>query len=224
MERLLVGQNTIKILGLYDQANPDAFHLGNLFISIGGYNISIGLRTTDRLQEHVSNIIFDVDGKTRNHMIEAAVKRKTETLAREYNKKVSELDKRAKELSLKHVAIMATSTPYITKFKESGRIVIGEKSLEFYADKVANFGNEYYVLLFDIENKTNDDYTINGLTLTSIDRDNTNLIKGVFNCPSRLNADTLLHCSFATQDNSIKSSKRMTIKVNTDRGAGDFTW
>src|SRR5690606_37676766 len=87
IEVLLKGQNTLSIMGKANPEAPGAIYLGNLFISIGGYNLSIGLRTTFDITEHVSNIIFRVDEQAREHMVESAVKRKTKTLDEEYKEK-----------------------------------------------------------------------------------------------------------------------------------------
>lgn len=221
---LLKGQNTITIEGKANQDAPDSIYLGNLFITIGGYNLSIGLKTTFLTTEHVSNIIFDIDGSTREHMIESAVRRKTETLDKLYREKMAKLDSAAKEMSLSHVSIMAKKTPTKENYKDEGRIKIDNKSITIFADKLVQYGNEYFILMFDIENKTSSDFTINSLNIYSKDGENEGIIKGAFACNPRLNADTTLNCTFSSLSSRLKDAKRLKLQVSTDRGSGEFIW
>ena len=221
---LLKGQNTITIEGKANQNAPDSIYLGNLFITIGGYNLSIGLKTTFLTTEHVSNIIFDVDGSTREHMIESAVRRKTETLDKLYREKMAKLDSTAKEMSLSHVSIMAKKTPTKDNYKDEGRIKIDNKSITIFADKLVQYGNEYFILIFDIENKTSSDFTINSLNIFSKDGGNEAIIKGAFACNPRLNANTTLNCSFSSLSSRLRDAKRLKLQVSTDRGSGEFIW
>lgn len=221
---LLKGQNTITIEGKANQDAPDSIYLGNLFITIGGYNLSIGLKTTFLTTEHVSNIIFDVDGSTREHMIESAVRRKTETLDKLYREKMAKLDSAAKEMSLSHVSIMAKKTPTKENYKDEGRIKIDNKSITIFADKLVQYGNEYFILMFDIENKTSSDFTINSLNIFSKDGENEGIIKGAFACNPRLNADTTLNCTFSSLSSRLKDAKRLKLQISTDRGSGEFIW
>jgi hypothetical protein len=224
IETLLQGQNTITIEGKANPNDPGAKYLGNLFITIGGYNISIALKTTYDTTQHVSNIIFDIKDETREHMIESAVARKTERLDKQYEEKMAALDEKAARLSLNHVAIMAMETPSTTNFKSDGRVPIDDYSITVFADKVTQFGQKYHILLFDLENRTSVDFTVQDLELVAIDGDRERTIEGSFECDPRLNADTTLKCSFATLEETMDDANRLQLKIVTDRGEGSFKW
>lgn len=224
VEALLKGQNTITIEGKANPNEPGAVYLGNLFITIGGYNISIALKSTYDTTKHVSNIIFNIDDATREHMIEAAVKRKTERLDHEYKEKVAALDEKAKEMSLSHVAIMAKRTPAATKYKADGRVNIDDFTVTVFADKLMQWDEKYYVLLFDLENRTSVDFTVQKLELVSVDGKAERTVNGSFDCDSRLNADATVQCSFASLSEAMKDAKRLKLRIDTDRGQGEFQW
>jgi len=224
IKTMLVGQNTITIEGKANPNDPRARYLGNLFITIGGYNLSIALKTTYDTTRHVSNIVFNIDDETREHMIEQAVKRKTKNLDRRYDEKVAELDEQAKQMSLSHVAIMAMEDPDTTRFKSDGRVKLGDNSITVFADRMVSWGQQYYVLLFELENKTNLDFTIQSLKLVSLDGENERTIEGSFKCDPRLNADTNLKCTFASLSEQLRTAKRLQLRITTDRGEGVFQW
>lgn len=224
IETLLKGQNTITIEGKANPGDPGAKYLGNLFITIGGYNLSIALRTTYDTTEHVSNIVFDISDEDRTHMIESAVERKTKRLDRRHEEKMAALDQRAKELSLNHVAIMAMETPSTTNFKADGRVPIDDYSITVFADKMTQFGEKYHILLFDLENRSSVDFTVQDLQLVAVNGDREKTIEGSFECDPRLNADTTLSCSFSTLERLMADANRLRLDVVTDRGEGSFQW
>lgn len=224
IKALLKGQNTISILGVPNANNPGAEYVSNLFINIGGYNLSIALKTTYDTTEHVSNIIFNVDDKTREHMIESAVKRKTKELEKEHKEKLAKIDQEAKKQSLKHIAVMARQSPSSTNYKESENIIIDKNRIQLFADKLTEFG-EYKVLLFEVANKSSGDFTIENLSLIAKkEGDIEEKINGSFNCESRLNADSTNYCSFSTLSHTIKEALRLELKISTDRGQGAMSW
>lgn len=224
VEALLKGQNTITIEGKANPNDPGAVYLGNLFITIGGYNISIALKTTYDTTRHVSNIIFNIDDETREHMIEAAVKRKTERLDKEYKEKMAAVDERAKEMSLTHVAIMAKRTPEATNYKADGRINFDDYSVTVFANKLMKWDEKYYVLLFDLENRSSVDFTVQQLELIAVNGQSERTVQGAFDCDSRVNADATVQCSFATLSEGMKNAKRLKLRMVTDRGQGEFQW
>lgn len=224
MLELLKGQNTISIIGKFSD-DPGAIHLGNLFITIGGYNLSIALKTTYDTTRHVSNVIFDIDDSTRTHLIDAAIKRRTDELEKVYKERMAALDQQAQADALSHVAIMATAHPDTTNYKEDGDIELDKERVVVYADKLVNYDNKYFVLLFELDNKSRGDITLDAVDLYSLGSDGKDQhIAGSFNCQKRLNADSNSKCSFATQSKEVGSAPKLRLDLKTSRGQGSFVW
>ncbi len=154
-----------------------------------------------------------------------ATKRETQRLDAKYQTNVASLDAQAQEKSLGHIAVMATTQGRSTGYKEERKLMIDKNRLIFYADKRVDYGNQYQVLLFDLENRSNADFTIENLSLFGLESsDYEKQIDGVFNCNPRLNADTTIKCSFATLSTAMKDALRLRLDVKTDRGQGSVQW
>ena len=223
-ENLIVGQNTISIIGSSKAGNNDSIFLSNLFISIGGYHISIALRTTHHTKRHISNIVFKLADEERNYLVEQAVKQRTKQLEDNYKKNITTLDNQAAEKSLKHISAMVLEDRDETKFKSEGDIDLGDSSIVVYINKLYSYGDKYQILLFDLENHTNGDFKIDDIALASIGKDLRNNLSGHIECPAILKSDTINKCSFATTDNSIRTAKELNISINSDRGKGEYRW
>jgi len=224
MLSLVKGQNTLSIIGKYSE-DPGAIHLGNLFITIGGYNLSIALKTTYDTTHAISNVIFDIDDSTRTHLIDAAIKRRTDELDKSYKERMAALDQQAQADALSHVAIMATAHPDTTNYKEEGNIELDKERVVVYADKLVNYENKYFVLLFELDNKSRGDIALDTVDLYALDgEDKEQHIAGSFNCEKRLNADTSSKCSFATQAKEIGDAPKLRLDLKTSRGQGSFVW
>ncbi len=217
----LTGQNTITIIGKFNETSPKAIYLGNLFITVGGYNLSIALKTTLNPKEHISNIVFNIDDTERHHLVEQTVKYRTKQLEDDYKRKVANLDNAASDHSLKYIATLALIEPSTTRYKESGTITIDDGRIEAYADKVMTYGEEYSILLFELENLTNKDYDIKGIDIV-VDNGDT-VISGSYNCNNRLRADTSVKCGYVSS-RIFAEAKQITMVIRTNRGQGEFKW
>lgn len=225
MKNLLHGQNTLTILGVANPEHVDALYVSNLFITIGGFNLSIALKTTNDTTKHVSNIIFNIPDSTRNHMIESAVKRKMKKLDDDYNEKVATLNILAKQQSLSHISVMAKEKQRNTSYKEDGDLDFDNNRVTIYAEKLIQYGDDYKILLFELNNNSSSDLTIQNIALFSKrNKENEKLIPGSFSCDSRLNSDETIECSFATLSDEITKALRLRLNINTDRGEDSFTW
>lgn len=224
MLELLKGQNTLSIIGKYSD-DPNAVHLGNLFITVGGYNLSIALKTTYDTSRHLSNVIFDIEDATRSHLIDAAITRRTDDLDKAYKEKMASLDQQAQSNALSHVAIMATTNPETSNFKEEGDIELEKNRVVIYADKLVSYDNKYFVLLFELDNKSNVDFTLDTVDIYALTGgDKEHHIAGSFSCEHRINADSSSRCSFATQSKAIKDASKLRLDLKTSRGQGSFVW
>lgn len=227
LQTYVLDQNTISIIGLPYEGEVQGEHpiyLGNLFITVGGYNLSIALKTTYSTSKHVSNIVFELSDTDRNHLIERAVKRRLADLEKRHQEKLDGLGDRAKQESLVHIAAMATKKETEVRFKEEEDMTIGDARLTAYIDRVVSYGNEYHVLLFELENPSSYDYQIGAIRVSVVDGSNESPVRGALDCKELLEADSVIRCSLATTDSALLTSKKAKFRIETDRGAGEFSW
>lgn len=224
MDNLIMGQNTITILGKYNESAPGAQYLSNLFINIGGYNLSIALKTTLNVNEHISNIVFNLNESDRVHMVERMVERKTRDLEEDYKKKLETIDKTATDKSLTHIAKIARLSPDNARYKEDGAISIDDSRLVVFADRAVTYGAHYAILMFEIENKSSKDFELDDIQLVSIDESYETAIVGTLDCDQRLLADSTIKCSYATTNTDFPKAPKLKLVVRTNRGQGEFQW
>src|SRR5690554_1593595 len=111
-DSILVEQNTITIIG-----NPvSQGTLGTLFVNIGGYNMSIALRTVFRSSEVSPSVIFDISEDDRNHLITHTVERYKKALKAEHDQAMAKVEEQARDMALSYVGEVALSYPKTKKF------------------------------------------------------------------------------------------------------------
>jgi hypothetical protein len=222
--KLIKGQNTITIIGNMgvDSLGKPAVALGNLFISVGGYNLSISLKTVFDPKLVVTNIVFNIDGKERDHMIESAVKRRMASLELEYQKKTNDLEDMAKQRSLKYIGVIA----YGIKKEESFSI---EKKLDTidvlsFVDKLISYDDEYFIINFEFENLGSTRLFLESYeVITTTGKVKTNLT-GEWDCPRDITKYKLIKCTYATLDNRIALADSYELKLRTNKGEGVLKW
>ena len=220
MTRLILGQNSIAILGKVNSEDPSAKYVGNLFINIGGYNLSIVLKTTHDYTEHVSNVVFRVHESERDHIIENLVKRKTKQLEDAFKAKMDTVDTVAKTQSLGHIADISRINPKIRRFKDEGDVTIDGSRIEVYADKVLTYKDKFSVFYFELKNRSAKDFDLSNISLYSGEIH----VTGDYKCDGPLHSDETLLCSFVTENATISKSPALKLVVNTNRGQGEFQW
>lgn len=224
LQTLVLNQNTITIIGRVNEAAPSAKYIGNLFINIGGYNISIVLKTTFDASQHVSNITFTQSKEALTHMVESLVKRRTQSLDAEYKRKLESVDSDAKERSLVHIANVVRIEPSSTRFKEDGDIYIDKARISTYIDRLYSYDDKYEVLLFELKNHSDRDIDLSDVDVYSIEKNGESKLSGDFTCDKKLTADTKTLCSFVTPSSTMKNADKLKMVLTTNRGTGELKW
>ena len=224
IKMLLAGQNTITIIGKYSNQGEQPSYLGTLFISVGGYNLSIALRTTYNVDQLVTNVVFDVSDEKREQMIELAVKRRTEQLEASYKKKEDSLEQQAREDALKHIAIVAQTSPDSTSYKESETVDIGGSRLGLYVDETLSYDDKYLLLKFQVDNRSATDIAVKDIKVYSESGGNESYISGKANCPDRINSNDEAKCIYVSTSKLLRTAKKLKLEIFTDKGTGSMTW
>ena len=221
----VAGQNTLSIIGLAAPGQLNPVYIGNLFLSVNGYNITIALRTTYDPSQHVTNVVFKIPDDKREFLVDKAAERKIAVMQRNYDEKMKRLDIEAATNSLEHVATLALEEPSSTSFKTEEDLEIGDKRIIVYLNHLLDYNGKYQILLFDLENHNTNDFTVDHLALTSLtDKAGERNISGYFKCDKRLRGDEINHCSFVTTDGNVLDGDRLKLSVSNGRGQGAVTW
>lgn len=218
--KALIEQNTITIIGKNGNDMPK--YLGNLFISVGGYNLSIGLSTVYDVRKTVSNIIFDISEKERKHLIDRTVQLHKDKLNLEFDNLKKGLNKRAREIALSLVTdLVLEKDTSSANFKADGDLIINGERLVVYLDKVIT-QSSFATILFDIDNKSKLDTKIKGMRVYKISKDGEEQeVVGATNCPDRLEGSGSLTCGFTTLDKSVIDAYKFKISISNDQGIGE---
>lgn len=221
--KTVVKQNTITITGLSNPGNPTAIHLGSLFITIGGYNLTIALKTTLNPAEVVTNYVFNIPNDKRDLLVERAVKRYTDEIDKKYRERFERIDIQAREEALKYIGKIAVSEPDSQKISVERNVPIGDDRLLVYMDETLIYP-DFNVLKFSLENYTSLDYILNGITITGKKAGSEKQFSGELNCPKKIKSDDKFICTFSTIDKSFSDSDVYRVSISTDRGEGTFEW
>lgn len=218
----VTNQNTISITGKASPNNDT--YLANLFINIGGYNLSIGLKTTYKPSEHVSNIVFELNDSAREHLIDNKVKRRMAEIEREHKDRMSTIDDLAKKESLKYVALMTRLPEKKIRYKKKNIVDDNNNLLTIYVDNTTLYGKEFSVLKFEIKNDGGSPYKLNNIELAIVDDNSERTIDGALSCPEIIKSGESVICHYSSQNMIYQKSKLLKMTLISQTGATSIEW
>ncbi|MDH5647370.1 MAG: hypothetical protein OEZ01_15275, partial [Candidatus Heimdallarchaeota archaeon] len=129
-------------------------YVGNLFLSVDGYHVSIVLKTTTNIKKHYTDIILMPSDKDRHYLIEKEVEHVRKAQIEEYKKKIEKLDERAVSMALAQVGSILLEKPQKKNIKEElrGKISNGE-TVTLFVDKLLIY-QDYVMMLYEVYNNT----------------------------------------------------------------------
>ena len=217
------GQNTISITVKKPDSGGATFqnntYLGNLFLSVDGYNITILLRTTVNMNDHFSDVVFKPDEKARDFLVEKEVQHIRKVQNEEYQKRLQELDKQALKKSISRLGEVILQNPDIKRIKEdkiasspSGEV------LNVYLDQFVDY-DSYSTLILAYDHPGNDPFVIKDITVSSGDMDT-----GIVTIDSSYYCNTDSKCAIATMDQSLAERDVLTLIFSTSKGTFELSW
>jgi len=128
-------------------------YLGNLFVNVAGYNISVLLRSTNKTSQHYSDVVFELSDNDRQTLIQDAVDEQMIAVKAEYQQKENELDKRAHAIALKQLGGLVLDGGDTERVAEDKAFELNDGSQAILEvdklHKYADFGIFTYELVFD---------------------------------------------------------------------------
>lgn len=214
-------QNTITII-----ANPNqSATIGTLFINVGGYNISIALRTVFNVKDMSPNVIFEISEDERNHLITHTVERYKKALKAEHDEAMAKVEERARDMALAYVGEVALAYPKTKRFISEFPIALESGRIIFFADRMLEYNN-FSVLAFEIQNVNSHDINIMDISLIGYEnkKDTGKNIRGNFLCAETIAKGATIKCSFTSTAPLAQLAQSLEISVTTDIGTGKGKW
>lgn len=207
---------------------PEA--LGNVFISVGGYQISVMTKLNYRPKTHLTDYRFQLSEAKLEYFIEKAVERRLWAEKKALAKARKQLAQQAKNEALAYMGIVALKTPEIEGFSVSRDLSLENGDVfEIYLDELKNYSNEYFMLTFELEHE--------GLKTLSLDQYQLGYYKnrsdtaGVawldpveVSCPERLMPEETITCALVTTDSRILDNKKLELRIQTSEGELVALW
>ena len=201
--------------------------VGNMFVTVAGYTITIELRTTNDPTKIYSDYEFVLTNEQRENLIQKGIQQRTQALEAEYKKKFADLDKLADQKAIARVGVLAMSEPTHTSIKEENKLALanGDK-LSLYVREGVTFGG-YTTFAFEVStNSDSQGARILDAKLFSVNSD-TKLARPIETAnelPQRLQPNDVVKGYMTTLDNTLNPKELLKLQVLTDKGMLEVTW
>jgi len=201
--------------------------LGNVFVSVAGYEISVELRTTNDLSKHYSDIVFTLTNEAREELIQQSIAQRTAALEQEYKKKFEELDATAEQKAIARVGRLAIKKPDTKRIKEESRLKLPNgDSIVLYVDQVVNY-DPYSIYLFNVEaDSGSKGLTILDARLFSVDADTKQVrpIESAKDVPTRVQPNQEVQGAITVLGSALNPNNLLRLQVVTDKGMVEAQW
>ena len=201
--------------------------LGNVFVSVAGYEISIELRTTNDLSKHYSDIVFNLTKEAREELIQQSIAQRTAALEQEYKKRFEELDAAAEQKAIARVGRLALQKPDTKNIKEESRLKLPNgDAVVLYVDQEVDY-QPYAIYVFNVSSDSDTKgVTILDAKLFSVDPDTKQLrpIDSFKDVPPRVEPDKSVQGAITVLNTGINPKNLLRLQVVTDKGVVAAEW
>lgn len=221
------GRNVLVLTAPPTKAGGDmSGYLGDLFISVAGYNISARLRTVNDWREHYSDIVFDLSDMDRQNLVNDEVKRRVQAMDAEYQNKVAALDKEVDRRALAKVAYLTLEEPEEDRVKEAATTSFdnGDR-LILSVDKVVGYGT-FSMVPFELEADTLEDIKIIDAKLFVQEEKASpeHLLPSSLQVKRRIESGDSVRGVIATDRSKIMEYEAIKLVLLTDKGQVELSW
>ena len=201
-------------------------YLGDLFISVAGYNITARLRTVNDWREHYTDIVFELSEADRQTLIDEEVQRRVQALEVEHQRKIEALDNDIDKRALAKVAYLALQTPDQDRVKEKTRAVLANGDrLILTVDSVMGY-DQFSMVPFELEADTMDDLKILDARLfVQAEKDAPEqLLSTSIQIKRRVEPGERVQGVIATEQPKLMDYEAIKLVVLTDKGQVELAW
>lgn len=201
--------------------------IGNMFITVAGYQISVEMRSTKKRSAHVTDVRFLMGEKAREDLIQHAIAQRAKALEQSYKDKFDQLDVITEQRALAKVGMLALTTPDETRIKEEAVLELknGDETVLF-VDMVLDYPG-YSIYKFDIENDSSANHVvILDAKLFLIDENSGKKIPldTAKQIPKRVEPRGMATGVLVVDKNTVDDNKQLMLEVLTDGGSIQAVW
>lgn len=210
-----------------DGAGGDA--LGQVFVSVGGHQITISLSVTYDVRQHVTDVVYEAKDVKFTHLLEKMAQQQVQSIKEEYDLKLKEMQQQAKDEALKYLTSIAIYKPEYTRFDSNRDVTLKNRDeFELYFGEMVNYGNEYIIIDFEIEHE--------GLKTIGLEQYQLGVYKDKdeaapqwvtplhVNCADRILPNQSIRCAMLTTDTKVLENKQLELRVQTTGGEMVAKW
>ncbi len=221
---VIKNQNTI-VIGI----SPDSAsgtvpkYIGDYFLSVDGYNISIRLETTNRVSEHVDNVIFELTDEQREQIIDKQVQARLAGMGG--GCAADAQSGQPVQTALQAVGSVTLDNPKNRRIKEEFVIKTAEgAAVEIYLDRMAIY-KDYAVLIAEIKNLNSYPLGVDGFSMLHVSNEGVQRdIVGGFSCPPEIKRSRKARCAYTFPLTDLDNKGKYRIVLQTDRGFAEAEW
>jgi len=201
--------------------------IGNMFITVAGYQISIEMLSTKNRKEHVSDIRFLMGEKAREDLIQHAIEQRSKALEQSYKDKFAQLEVQTEKRALGKVGMLALYEPDEIRIKEEAVLELknGDETVLFVDS--ALIYPEYTIFSFEIENDSSKNHVaVQDAKLFAIDDKGGQKIPldTAKEIPKRVEPRGAATGVIVVDNSTLDSKKQLTLEVLTDGGSIQAVW
>ncbi|MEK6750544.1 MAG: hypothetical protein AABY83_15300 [Pseudomonadota bacterium] len=203
-------------------------YLGDLFVSIGGYSITVRLRTNNDVAAHYSDIVFDITDAKREELVNDEVQRRMAAIhdqaERDKARMEDEIARRA-HAEAAWLSIEDEPTKKRVKEESSTTLTNGDK-ITLFVDYVHQWPKSLSAVRFEVDADTQKDVKVQSVELYGKSKQGIEqLIPSSYKLSApRIAAGKSIIGILATDINNLFDYDILRVKVTTDLGLVDATW
>jgi len=217
------GQNILIIGVNIDALHPDNTYIGEVQISGAGFFITLSLKTTDQVDEHYTDVLFELSDETRDYLIDEVIEREKKQLRAEHELVMQNLNEKIlAEAVILFAAAHEEAQDFVASYAIKQRTKIqhetGEELTVTIRD-IKRYKADITVISFFIRNNSNRNIILKNIVPTFTQSGND--IEGAWGCTNELlSPGKMLSCPFATQNSVLWDERRQPLSFRLETDAG----
>ncbi len=198
---------------------------GILFITAADYLITIELRTTKKLDDQVTDIIFKLGDLEQEVLIQKVIDKRILALEADYQQELEKVDALASQKVLAKIGELIVETPKIKNIKEEAIFNFGRDAVVLYVDRSVTYG-PYVSFVYEIENEGDSGLSVSHIRLlqTNEEQGASLELPSETSLPPRLMADQKYTGVISVTADVLSEDEYLTLEAITNKGKIETKW
>ncbi len=200
-------------------------YYGNLFLVAGDYNITVELRTTNDLEKHFTEYIFELGDLEEELLLQKMVQNRLALLEKDFQKRLAEIDDLAEDKVITKLGELAAQPPIVKNIKEEQELQSDDGPIVLYVDRALQYGR-FVSYVYQIENRTNKALSVTGIQVLQNNEEGgtPSRIHSVQDMPPRLMVDQIFNGVVSMNRRHVDPENLITLRITTNKGDVNATW